>query len=1285
MSFQSELGCEPTSEFQYDAGKIPLPILRAEAEKIRQRRRQCQPAVEPPAVEPDLRETDRGEDGSTPPAVSEYGSGPVGLSKSKKKKINPEVATQAPPPTAVESPPVRDTSQDPPIGLSLSSGGLRSCTFTLGFVQALHHHGKMKDVDYISSVSGGGFVAGHVTSLADKLRYENHPAQGQSLHAHAGEAGDVLGVKKCGQILPCFRFSAVGEYLFGSPGELLPLGFRYLCSTVPLVICTVAPIGFLMTLAALFWRSFDYPPVRTILTLLGADIVADQMNWGEDAFVSYLPAFLLTALLLVYGATIALLGLVHSLFCWRTTLLGQLVKAGGVLVVLTVVAWVMSSVAYFSNGWSDAVNSDVGLTLQSWTNHYATYLSMLLTLPFVFSRRLADSAKASAPTWQRIFSRIVVSTVLTCTPLVLFYWMVRENISEHVDHRKPDLVRGDVLDWPRFANLDDELGISAPKHVDLNYVSEKFPDPSMIDPASIGDFDLLPSADAAKRYEEMQSQMHLLQLRALLRPILTVGRNRTQGGELPTAEVCYLQHVATQDRMRSEYVETHWNRWLSREPATIRLLKELGERQPQIFEDPIVLKGNLWSALWSLATQWPLANQLAGGAASPDNSTSDPVSRAQGIEEFLVQASTHPRFPLAPTEVSALRAYLELIVPGRGRDGVPISEDYYLDQLLSDGSLNDPVDKARLHRLLLETLYPDVIRKRMMVSTPLTVAHDQEVRGYWLLGWWLAVMCGWLINANLHSPLYEYYRSRLVRSFLSPSVDVTRQAEVAAQELESSESLTAAQIQARKVLAASRKSFWPGRSTPRLAYVEPWHAGAPFPIFVATMSLFQRLSWMPGGNGAACRSAEDVSQSALADDIPPMTFTPLHSGSYALGYRSTKAYCGGELSLEDAVALSGAPITPMVTKSLPMRLTLGMVNARLGMWLPLPSRQTALGKFPAVNLPNVFATMMDTAPENQPRQKPAESQLAHQDRVMLEWLKVIGLWVFLVLGGGLALSGMAGWAKDVAEYSALGVLTFFSYAVTTLAISAMVMVFAVGLLYPIWSWSWLRLPFIVGHTAGGHLSTWGQSLSEVVTGPIDFRPVVDGCFHDPFGIEELLLRRCARIYIVDGGRNNDEWQMTALSEALRMMEERHGIRIQSEVLMNELEPHAELLPGKTPPDLRIQQSHFIKIVLGYPPGRLSDDMALAQGLLRQTDTVEVYYCQMSLTGDEPLDVLNYARRTKSFPNEPNSNQFFTADQSETFRRLGYHIGEKLCASLTPGAGSEGAYGITPAASTLANA
>jgi GNAT superfamily N-acetyltransferase len=45
-------------------------------------------------------------------------------------------------------------------GLALSGGGIRSATFNLGLLQALAHLGVLKHVDYLSTVSGGGYIGG---------------------------------------------------------------------------------------------------------------------------------------------------------------------------------------------------------------------------------------------------------------------------------------------------------------------------------------------------------------------------------------------------------------------------------------------------------------------------------------------------------------------------------------------------------------------------------------------------------------------------------------------------------------------------------------------------------------------------------------------------------------------------------------------------------------------------------------------------------------------------------------------------------------------------------------------------------------------------------------------------------------------------------------------------------------------------------------------------------------------------------------------------------------------
>ena len=55
------------------------------------------------------------------------------------------------------------------IGLALSGGGIRSATFCLGVVQVLAQRSLLKDVDYLSTVSGGGYTGAFITSWVGRV------------------------------------------------------------------------------------------------------------------------------------------------------------------------------------------------------------------------------------------------------------------------------------------------------------------------------------------------------------------------------------------------------------------------------------------------------------------------------------------------------------------------------------------------------------------------------------------------------------------------------------------------------------------------------------------------------------------------------------------------------------------------------------------------------------------------------------------------------------------------------------------------------------------------------------------------------------------------------------------------------------------------------------------------------------------------------------------------------------------------------------------------------------
>jgi hypothetical protein len=72
----------------------------------------------------------------------------------------------------LEAPSVPESPQGP-AGLALSGGGIRSATFSLGVLQALASCGKLASFDYLSTVSGGGYIGGWLSAWIHRSSLED--------------------------------------------------------------------------------------------------------------------------------------------------------------------------------------------------------------------------------------------------------------------------------------------------------------------------------------------------------------------------------------------------------------------------------------------------------------------------------------------------------------------------------------------------------------------------------------------------------------------------------------------------------------------------------------------------------------------------------------------------------------------------------------------------------------------------------------------------------------------------------------------------------------------------------------------------------------------------------------------------------------------------------------------------------------------------------------------------------------------------------------------------------
>src|SRR6185295_1115527 len=54
--------------------------------------------------------------------------------------------------------------------LCISGGGIRSATFALGVIQGLAERGILEQFDYLSTVSGGGYIGGWLTAWINRAK-----------------------------------------------------------------------------------------------------------------------------------------------------------------------------------------------------------------------------------------------------------------------------------------------------------------------------------------------------------------------------------------------------------------------------------------------------------------------------------------------------------------------------------------------------------------------------------------------------------------------------------------------------------------------------------------------------------------------------------------------------------------------------------------------------------------------------------------------------------------------------------------------------------------------------------------------------------------------------------------------------------------------------------------------------------------------------------------------------------------------------------------------------------
>lgn len=192
---------------------------------------------------------------------------------------------------------------------------------------------------------------------------------------------------------------------------------------------------------------------------------------------------------------------------------------------------------------------------------------------------------------------------------------------------------------------------------------------------------------------------------------------------------------------------------------------------------------------------------------------------------------------------------------------------------------------------------------------------------------------------------------------------------------------------------------------------------------------------------------------------------------------------------------------------------------------------------------------------------------------------------------------------------------------------------------------WLRT---FGNSAP--MFAWRPLLSDAFALTDDTHPYVslsDGGHFDNLGLYEMVLRRCHLIILSDAGQDS-KFTFEDLGNAIRKIRIDLGVPI-------EFEGRIPICPRGVDAQLNAMSYCAVGTIHYSAVDPNGHDGTLI-------------YIKPTFYGSEPADVYNYGQQSRSFPHESTADQFFTEAQFESYRHLGEYILTRIYSATKSGYG-----------------
>ena len=163
--------------------------------------------------------------------------------------------------------------------------------------------------------------------------------------------------------------------------------------------------------------------------------------------------------------------------------------------------------------------------------------------------------------------------------------------------------------------------------------------------------------------------------------------------------------------------------------------------------------------------------------------------------------------------------------------------------------------------------------------------------------------------------------------------------------------------------------------------------------------------------------------------------------------------------------------------------------------------------------------------------------------------------------------------------------------------------------------------------------------------------ISDGGHIDNTGLAALMERRCRLMVCVDASQDPG-YEFTDLLAVLHGARAKYGIRVEAFDHANDGLDLSKVLDQLRPGEHDCSPAHFVTFKIKYP----------------EIDTPAILiYAKLTVTGEEPIEIVERARAKGHFPHDPTTDQFLPPEIFESYMVLGRHIGEELDQFVDEGA------------------